>query len=159
MTVQISVSANVDAPLARVFDTAASIDPRALIRKHGPLPAIVDTDANGAPWSAIGQVRRHSLSDHSSVREELTAFAHASTFSYRLTDFTGAVAPLLREARADWHFTQSAWGRTRIDWTYVFTATGPLAEPFLWFVVKLFWPGYLHEALARVKEKAEAGSP
>ena len=159
MPVQISVSAHIDAPLARVFDTAASIDPRALIRRHGPLPAIINTEGHDAPWSAIGQIRRHALSDNSSVCEELTAFAPAITFSYRLSEFTGAFAPLVHEARADWHFTQAAWGRTRIDWTYVFTATGPLAEPFLWFIVKLFWPGYLHEALARVKEKAEAGTP
>lgn len=159
MPVQISVTAHVDAPLARVFETAASIDPRALIQKHGPLPAIIRTDGHDAPWSAAGQIRRHALSDNSSVCEELTAFAQNETFSYRLTEFTGAFAPLAREARADWHFTQSAWGRTRIDWTYVFTPTGPLSEPFLWLIVKLFWPGYLHAALARVKEKAEAGPP
>ena len=159
MPVQISVSAHVDAPLARVFHMAASIDPRTLIQKHGPLPAIVHTDGHDAPWSAIGQVRRHTLSDKSSVCEELTAFAPSNTFSYRLTGFTGPFASLAREARADWHFTQGSAFKTRIDWTYVFTATGPLAEPVLWFVVKLFWPGYLHGALARVKEKAEAGTP
>lgn len=159
MPVQISVSAHVDAPVARVFDTAASIDPHALIRRHGPLPAIVDTQGHDAPWSAVGQIREHTLSDNSSVCEELTAFMEGQTFAYRLTGFTGPFAPLAREARADWHFTQAAWGRTRIDWTYVFTATGPLAEPFLWFVVKLFWPGYLKAALTRVREKAEAGTP
>ncbi|PQA86125.1 SRPBCC family protein [Hyphococcus luteus] len=155
MSVQISVTEYIDAPAARVFDTAASIDARTLIQKHGPLPAILDVDGHDAPWSTIGEVRRHKLSDKSSVREELIGFTPEKTFAYRLTEFTGLFAPLVAEARADWHFTQRASGRTRIDWTYVFTPAGALAEPFLWFIVKLFWPGYLKSALARVKEKAE----
>ncbi len=155
MPIQISITEYVDAPTARVFDAAASIDPRDLIRKHGPLPAIVDVKGHDAPWSAVGQIRRHRLSDNSSVCEELVAFTRNSTFAYRLTGFTGAFAPLVAHARAEWHFTQCASGRTRIDWTYVFTEKGFIAEPFLWFIVKLFWPGYLKAALARVKQKAE----
>ena len=112
-----------------------------------------------APWSTVGETRRHKLSDNSSVCEELTSFAQEKTFAYRLTEFTGALSPLVSHARAEWHFTQGSILRTRIDWTYIFVPAGPLAEPFLWFIVKLFWPGYLKAALARVKAKAEAGTP
>jgi hypothetical protein len=156
MPVQTSVTQYIDAPLERVFDASVSIDARELIREHGPLPAILHVDGHDAPWSAIGETRRHTLSDKSSVSEELIAFTRDKTFAYRLTEFTGAFAPLVKEARADWHFTQRAADRTRIDWTYVFHPTSFLAEPLLWFIVKLFWPGYLKSALARVKKKAEA---
>lgn len=148
----------VNAPLAQTFDAACAIDPRDLIRKHGPLPAIVDVDGHDAPWSAVGQVRRHALSDNSSVNEELDVFDPNETFAYRLSGFTGAFAPLVREAHAEWDFTKTSEGKTRIDWTYAFAPTGPIAEPVLWFIVKLFWPGYLKSALGRVKEKAESAS-
>jgi Polyketide cyclase / dehydrase and lipid transport len=156
MPVQISVSQTVLAAKRHVFDTAASIDARRLIRKHGPLPAIVEVDGHDAPWSAIGQRRRHTLSDNSSVNEELVAFTGGETFAYRITNFTGPFAPLVREARGEWHFTTTGADCCRIDWTYFFTPNGPITEPALWFIVKLFWPGYLKSALSRVKEIAES---
>lgn len=159
MPVQISVTETVNAPVEAVFAAAVSIDARALIRKHGPLPAIVGVEGHDAPWSAVGETRRHRLSDNSSVREELTSFARNHSFGYRLTEFTGPFAALAAHARADWHFTQESAERTRIDWTYAFTPASMAAEPVLWFVVKLFWPGYLKAALARVKQRAEARQP
>ncbi len=156
MPVQISVCETVNAPAHAVFDAAISIDARELIKKYGPLPGVVDVDGHDGPWAAAGNVRRHSLSDHSSVREELVAFAPGETFAYTLSEFTGPFAPLVKHARADWHFTQASSEKTKIDWTYAFTPTSAAAEPVLWFIVKLFWPGYLKAALVRVKDKAEA---
>ncbi len=155
MPVQISVCETVNAPAEAAFHAATHINARELIRPHGFLPGILNVDGHDAPWSAIGEVRRHTLSDKSSVREELVAFTRNQTFAYRLTEFTGAFAPLVKSARADWHFTQRTAGSTKIDWTYSFTPQSMAAEPVLWFIVKLFWPGYLKAALARVKEKAE----
>ncbi len=161
MPVQIFVSEIVNAPVLDVFNAAASIDARELIQQHGPLPGIDHVDGHDAPWQAVGDVRRHSLSDNSSVREELIAFTPGETFGYRLTEFTGAFAPLVKGARADWHFTALGAQRTKIDWAYAFTPTSMAAEPILWFIVKLFWPGYLKAALSRVKHRAEtsASSP
>ncbi|GJL93218.1 SRPBCC family protein [Hyphococcus sp.] len=156
MPVQISVCESVNAAASDVFNVAATFDARALIQKCGPLPGIVDVQGHDAPWAAVGDVRRHTLSDNSSVREELVAYTPGQTFAYMLTEFTGPFAPLVKHARADWHFTQAGQTKTKIDWTYAFTPTSAAAEPILWFVVKLFWPGYLKAALARVKQKAEA---
>ncbi len=158
MPVQISMSQFVSAPKAETFRTAVGIDARELIRKHGPLPAIVNVDGHDAPWSELGQIRIHTLSDRSSVREELVGFAPDQTFAYQLTDFSGALAPLVRDAKAEWHFTTTGENSTQIDWTYIFNPRGPIAEPVVWFLVKLFWPGYLKSALERVKEKAESSS-
>jgi len=90
------------------------------------------------------------------VHEELISFAPGHSFAYRLTKFTGAFAPLVRGARADWHFTPTGTNKTKIDWTYVFTPTSAIAEPIVWFIVKLLWPGYLKNALTRVKQIAES---
>ena len=156
MPVQVSVCEVVNAPARDVFNAAVSIDARELIQRHGILPGIVDVAGHDGPWEKIGDVRRHSLSDKSSVREELVAITPGETFGYRLTEFTGAFAPLVKGARADWHFTQLGAAKTKIDWTYAFTPTSMAAEGVLWFVVKLFWPGYLKAALRRVKDKAES---
>ncbi len=155
MPVQISVSETVTAPLHDVFKAATEIDARELIRPRGIMPGVVDVEGHDAPWSALGEIRRHKLSDKSSVKEELVAFTRDQTFAYRLTEFTGPFAPLVKSARADWHFTQRTARITKIDWTYSFTPQSMAAEPLLWFIVKLFWPGYLKAALARVKERAE----
>lgn len=159
MPVQISVTETVNARADAVFDTAVSINARELIQKHGLLPGIVNVEGHDRPWDAIGNIRRHTLSDQSSVCEELIAFTRGETFGYRLYDFTGAFAPLAQRARADWHFTQISAAKTKVDWTYAFTPTSAAAEPVLWFIVKLFWPGYLKAALKRVKQKAESQKP
>lgn len=155
MPVQISICETVDAYSEDVFTAATSIDARNLIQKKGPLPGIINVEGHDAPWAAVGDQRRHTLSDKSSVCEELVSFAPGHSFAYRLSEFTGPFASLARSARADWHFTPLGADKTKIDWTYVFTPTGAVAEPVLWFIVKLFWPGYLKAALRRVKQKAE----
>jgi len=155
MAIQLSVSQTIEASRLHCFNTAISIDARRLIQKHGPLPGIIDVTGHDAPWSAIGQQRRHTLSDNSSVNEELVVFTPGETFAYRVTDFTGPFAALVSEARGEWHFTTTSAEQCRLDWTYFFTPPGVISEPVLWFIVKLLWPGYLKSALTRVKEQAE----
>ncbi len=155
MPIKTSAAVTINAPLAAAFETAAGIDARALIQKHGALPGIIHVDGQDAPWSAVGQKRRHTLSDKSCVEEELVVFVKDEYFAYRVHNFTGAFGPLVREAKGEWRFTAVDPRRTRIDWTYSFEPRELIAKPVLWFIVKCLWPGYLKAALARVKEKAE----
>ena len=155
MPVQTSASITVDAPVAKTFDAAAGIDARALVQKHGPLPGIVNIEGQDAPWSAVGQKRHMTLTDGSTVDEELTTFSAGNNFAYRVTKFSGVFAALVDHASGEWHFTTLGADKTRIDWTYKFFPKGMIAEPVLWFVVKLLWPGYLNTALKRLKQKAE----
>ncbi|MBT8473139.1 MAG: hypothetical protein HKN14_00470 [Marinicaulis sp.] len=154
MPVQTSATIEAAANIRDVFDGASSIEPNILIRPYGVLPGIAATD-NDAPWTAVGQVRNHTLTDKSAVREELVSFADGENFGYEIGGFSGLFGALAAGARGDWHFTSLSAERTRIDWTYQFFPRSVLAEPFLWFIVKLAWPGYLKAALTRVKEKAE----
>ncbi len=157
MHVQTSVALTINAPLSQTFAVATGIEARALIKKHGFLPGIVQTEGHDAPWTAVGQRRRHTLTDNSSVNEELIAFTQNSTFAYNVSDFTGLFAAIVRSARGEWHFTTTGAEKTQIDWTYYFFPRTPIAEPLLWFVVKSLWPGYLRAALHRVKAAAEQG--
>ncbi|MEM9013979.1 MAG: hypothetical protein AAGB02_02620 [Pseudomonadota bacterium] len=159
MPIHTAISEVVEAPLEATFTAATSIDPRKLITKHGPLPAITHVDGHEAPWSAAGQARTYGFSDQSSVREELTVFTQDFTFAYRLDDFTNLFRHLAREVNAEWHFTMRRADRTRIDWVYTFTPRNFLTHWPLWFVVKLFWPGYLRKGLKQVRMKAENTPP
>jgi len=151
----ISVTQTVAAPLGVVFKTAAGIDPRALVQKYGPLPGIANVEGQTGAWSAVGQKRRLILTDKTLADEELVAFTPNETFAYRAGNYTGVFKSLVMEAHGRWHFTTLASDKTQIDWTYTFIPTGPIQEAVLWFIVKLFWPGYLRAALARVKLEAE----
>ena len=154
-SVQTSVTIVIEASLSHVFETAAGMDPRELIRPYGPLPGIDAVEGHDGAWSAPGQRRRYLLTDKSSVNEELTGFTRDHTYAYAVSGITGPFSAIVREARAEWHFTKVGAGKSQIDWTYFFTPSGPVAEPVLWFIVKMLWPGYLRAALTRVKQKAE----
>lgn len=158
MPVQTSVAIAVNAPIERVFDVSVAIAPTKLIRPYGPLPGILKTEGHKEPWRTVGDIRRHTLTDNSSVDEELTAIAPTSTFAYKVSNFTGPFATLVADARAEWHFTRAGPEKTQIDWTYAFDPKGPVAEPLVWFIVKILWPGYLRSALSRVKTEAEHSS-
>lgn len=157
MSVQTSVAVVIHAPISRVFDIAASIPPSDLIRPYGPLPGVAKTDGADV-WRAAGDLRRHTLTDKSSVNEELTRFARDSHYAYRLSDFTGAFSALVAEGRAEWRFTPLGAAKTQIDWIYAVEPKSPAAEPLVWLIVKLLWPGYLRAALGRLKIKAEDGA-
>lgn len=153
--IAVSVSEIVAAPLAGTFTTAAGMDVPALIQPHAILPGVNAVEGHNAAWSAVGQRRRLTLSDKSSVHEELVAFSPEDMFAYRVSDFTGAFGGLVREARGAWHFTKTGARETQIDWTYAFAPKSPFARVFVWIIVKAFWPGYMRAALARVKAAAE----
>lgn len=158
MPVRTAVAVIVHAPLARAFDVAISIAPSDLVRPYGPLPGVAKTQGHAGPWAAAGDLRRHTLTDGSSVDEELTDFTRNSTFAYRLSNFTGGFAPLVAGGRAEWRFTALDAEKTQIDWTYAFEPKGPAARVLVRLIVKLLWPGYLGAALARVKAEAENDS-
>lgn len=158
MPVEVLVSQTIDAPVAGAFYVATSITPTDLIKKRGILPGIVSGDGHDLPWDTVGQRRRHHLTDNSSVNEELITFEQNTRFAYKVSDFSGPFALLVREAIGEWRFEKLDADRTRIDWIYRFFPKSDLAKPVLWLIVKLAWPGYLGAALSRVKEKVEGNA-
>lgn len=155
MAIHTSVAVTINAPVARVFELASAIAPSDLIKPHAIFPGILESSKTILPWAAPGDIREHALTDHTSITEELISFAFGENFSYNVSGFSGALASLAKNAKADWCFTPLALERSRIDWSYHFNPTGPIAEPALWFIVKLGWPGYLRAALSRLRDIAE----
>jgi len=154
--IRISIATRAEAPLAQSFAAAVGMDAQTMTRARGPLPGVDSTQGHNGAWSAIGQKRELALSNKSSVTEELVAFTQDSTYAYRITGFSGFFGALITEARGEWHFTMTGAQSTKIDWTYFFTPKGGVSQYVAWLVVKLFWPGYLRDALGRVKAAAEA---
>lgn len=148
-------SIGVAAPLAAVFAIAAGPDVTALFRAHGPVPGVVAVSGHEGAWSAPGETRLLSLSDGAGVREDLVAFRDNESFAYRVSGFTGLFGALVREARGEWRFRETAPGETRIEWTYRFSPASPLAALAGRFVVSALWPGYMRAALARIQCAAE----
>lgn len=141
------VTASIEAPLAQTFEIAVPIHVPAIMKPRGLLPGVARVEDATGPWNAVGQSRRLYLTDGSSVFEEMTDYAPNHHFAYRVSQFTGPFGGLVSEARGEWNFTQTAPGRTQIDWTYAFTPKSALARPFVWLIVKVLWPGYLRNAL------------
>ncbi len=155
MPIETCASITVDASLKDTFDTAASINPSDLIKKHGPLPGIVGGEGHDTPWSHVGQKRNHILSDDSSVNETLVAFQRDQSYTYKITDFTGPFAAVVESAQGEWTFVKIDDANTQIDWTYKFFPRNFLGSALVWLIAKTLWPGYLKNALTRVKEQAE----
>lgn len=148
----------IEAPIARVFAAACGFDIPAVIKRHGMLPGVLKVDGHQGAWETAGQKRILTLSDGSSVREELISFSPNNSYSYRVTGFTGPFAALVGEGRGEWNFSSTGPNATWVDWTYSFTPKSWLAGPAVWFIVKVLWPGYIRAALMRLKEEIERRS-
>lgn len=153
--IAITVSLEIEAPLLRVFDAARGFNVAEIIKPRGVLPGVQKVDQHVGAWTAPGQKRLLTLSDGSSLVEELTAFTPNANFTYRVSSFTGPFAALVNEGRGEWNFTTTGPSRTLIDWTYSLTPKSFLAGPVVLFVVKMLWPGYARAALERLKVQIE----
>jgi hypothetical protein len=155
----------------RAFDRVVPRDDAELFTGYLVLPAVTRVSDQTGPWTTPGSRRTVHLSDGGTFREHLLrhappaepATAEPSTttppaageFDYRVTDFTGALAHLVSEARASWRYEPTATG-SRIRWTYEYV---PL--PRRRFVVERLigpiWRRYMRRSLlvcARVAEGA-----
>jgi len=139
--VQLEVHASrvIGAPTEKVFDFAVASEnlPR-ILKVFGPIPGITSIEMLDGATLATGARRRVRMSDGSEIFEEVTALDRPRRHSYR---WLNAPAPpfslLVRRGEADWIFTASAQG-TRIEWTYRFELTSPLAAPLAAVVMMLF---------------------
>ncbi|MEX0644619.1 MAG: SRPBCC family protein [Parvularculaceae bacterium] len=146
---------SIAAPAPKVFAAACGCDIPAVFKAQGAIPGVLKVDKHQGAWSAPGQMRLLTLSDGSSVHEELISFDKDQGYAYRVSGFTGPFAALVAEGRGEWRFTPTGADETRVDWTYSFTPKSALAAPAVWFIVNVLWPGYIRAALSRLKSQIE----
>ncbi|HET8989310.1 MAG TPA: SRPBCC family protein [Humibacillus sp.] len=119
-------------------------------RRYGLLPPIREVRDQVGPWGEVGQTRTIMLTDGGTMREELTEVVRPDHFSYRLTDVTGALAPLVSHVDGRWSFAPAGTG-VRVTWSWTLHPTTPYAARVL-PVVGRMWRGYARQALERTSD-------
>ena len=152
----VTLEATANAPLTQTFATIVPIDLPKIMPGYGPLPAVVGVENQTGKWNAVGQTRTIRLADGTAARETLTSYDAPHHFAYTVSDVTGALRFLAREAKGQWHFSETADGETRIRWRYAFTPQSVLAAPALWLVVQLLWRGTMKQALRECARQARS---
>jgi len=153
--ISVTVDREVGADITHAFAVAVPIDLVGVMQAKGPIPGVAGVENQTGPWDAVGQSRTVRLTDGSAAYEELTSYTPPRRFAYRVSGFTGPFHRLVKDAYGEWVFSEPKEGRTRIDWTYSFMPRGPLSRPLVFLIAKLFWRGYIDEALGRVAIEIE----
>lgn len=134
------------------------IDLASIFTGYGPLPSVTKTLDQTGPWDAAGRTRTVVFSDGSSARESLTEYEYPNRFAYRITEFTGALRFLTREARGEWWFeTLPGQSATTVRWRYEFFSRSRMLAPLVGLFTRCLWRGYMAKALRLSKAHVETG--
>ena len=139
------------------FDgTLAVALPTIFCRRYAVLPLIKEVRGQVGDWGQIGQVRTVVTSDGGTMREVLTDIDAPHSFSYRLSDFTGPMRPLVDSIEGHWEFTSKGTG-TLIVWRWTLHPRG-VGAFFMPLIVKM-WRNYAKQSLEKLSEILLAAEP
>ena len=119
-------------------------------RRFGLLPPIKEVRGQHGVWGQVGQSRTIITSDGGTMRESLTDVQPPHSFSYRLTDITGPLRPLVESIDGRWAFAPKGTG-TEITWRWTIhpRPAGAIALP----PITMMWRGYARQALELLSEQ------
>jgi hypothetical protein len=143
MDVSTTVTRQVDEPREALFERFIPIRLEDILRRYGPIPAVVGTSGQTGPWDAVGSERTVHLGDGSTATERVTLCDPPQTFGYTVSGFTNPIRLLAREARGVWVFHEGG----EVRWTYTFAARSPAHALVLAPIVKTAWRGFMRRAL------------
>jgi Polyketide cyclase / dehydrase and lipid transport len=152
--VAVTVESDVRAPLEPAFLAIAPIPLERIFKGLGPLPAVVGTRDQTGEWDHVGATRTVELSDGSTARERITAYAPPSHFAYRVGDLSGPLRLLVAHADGAWWFSEVSGGQTHVRWTYIFEPR-PARASLVRAVVAPLWSRYARQSLAHAISEAE----
>ena len=119
-------------------------------RRYGLLPPIREVRDQSGPWDRAGQTRTIVLTDGGTMRERLTEVVRPERFDYVLTDFTGALKPLVSHVDGSWAFAPEGTG-VRVTWRWTLHPTSTYAARVLPLVGRM-WRGYARQALEQTSD-------
>lgn len=154
VTASASTARVVAAALDSTWHVATPLTPVGFYPRAGVIPAVVAVHDQTGPWDAVGQTRRLELSDGSSVVESLVLVEPDQVFVYELSRFTGLLGHLVTGGRADWTYSSTPNGRTRVDWTYSFFAR-PGRGLIVRGIVRFGWAPYMRRVLVGIAREVE----
>lgn len=151
------VSVFVPRPPQAVFDYAvANENISQLLQKFGPIPGVSSAHIPPGQSLAAGVHREVAMTDGSKMHEELIAVQPPSAGQPGRHEYRWLHPPappfslLIKGAHALWTFTAERDG-TRVDWTYTFTLTTPVAYPPAALAIAIF-RRWMDRALARLRD-------
>lgn len=114
----------------------------------GPLPPVRGTEGE-LPWGTPGQTRTVRTADGGTMRERLVVVDRPRRFTYELTDFTGALKPVVSRVDGAWTVDPAGTG-ARVTWSWALHPAGRVGALALVPIARL-WPGYARAALAELE--------
>jgi hypothetical protein len=139
-----------------LFDTVVAEDvlPKVL-RRWGPIPAVLGTRDLSGPWTTPGSERTVVLDDGSTARERLTLWERPARFEYRVDQFTSPLGRLVDHATGAWEFDERGTASS-FRWTYSFHPRSVAASLPLHVVVRTAWARYMAQCADLTVELALA---
>ena len=119
-------------------------------RRFALLPPIREVRGQHGAWGQSGQSRMIITSDGGTMRELLTDVEPPHSFSYRLTDVTGPLRPLVESIDGRWEFAPKGTG-TEITWRWTLHPRHPGAV--ILPLITMMWRGYARQALELLSEQ------
>lgn len=114
--------------VAAAFEQVLELDLTQLFdRRYAAIPRIAAVRDQEGPWLTPGQTRTIVLADGGTMREELTAVESPTRFTYRISDVTGAMKPLITSLDGAWTFEPAGTG-VRVGWTWTVRPAGRLGR-------------------------------
>ena len=148
ITVERSRAIPVDVPYA--FDSTRPMPlPVLVCRRYALVPPITQVRGQIGSWGQVGQTRTVVTSDGGTMREALTDVDPPRSFSYRLSEITGPMGPLVDSIDGRWEFTSKGTG-TLITWRWTLDPRG-LGAPVMPLITAM-WLRYASRALERLSE-------
>ena len=120
-------------------------------QRYGLLPPVSQIRDQHEAWGRTGQTRTVVTRDGGTMRELLVDVDAPRSFSYRLSDVTGVLRPLIAGIDGRWEFVPTGTG-TSITWSWTVhpTSAGALVLPV---VMSRLWPGYARLGLEQLSEQ------
>lgn len=154
MQIHAQAVVEVPRPSTEVFDyTVAGENFATIMGARGLIPGVVSVTLIDATVVTKGVRRRVALSDNSYVIEEVLDMTRPSRQAYRWdSKLKFPLSLLVAGAEAEWLYTPTPSGGTRIEWNYDFTLTTPLVYPLATIMVSQFRAWMAH-SLATVQRE------
>lgn len=147
--VQVSESRSYPVSVEETFDRLLPLPlPQLFRRRYAALPPVRATDQEGV-WGTVGQERTIRLADGGTMRELLTEIDRPHRFSYRISEFTGALKPLVTQVLGSWTVDSAGTG-ARVTWSWELVPSGRPAQLAMPVLTRM-WHGYARAALAELE--------
>lgn len=138
--------------LQRAFDVTLPVPlTKIFSRRYGLLPPIKHVRGQEGPWGQIGQSRTVVTTDGGTMRELLIDVDAPHSFSYRLSDISGPLRPLVASIDGRWEFSPRGTG-TVITWRWTLHPRGVVAARIMPLITGM-WRGYARQALELLSEQ------